>query len=299
MRAPQVIVWFTAVVFGCAVASPLPAQDVDRDFVSMDQRIQQLIGVLSEDPDCKAADTAIRLVLEILYGGLRPLPSADLLRETLAADRKIAEAEVSVAGALERFAQGSRCPDQQALAVDLKLFIEQMNEVAVAVGRVTIGCGVGKPCPGLVPMLDEATGHELRGDPEKKLYPSFSLKLRSPFVPWASVYSWQEDVFPTEPIPPGECVAIVKETRGLMLKVHLERIDVVRDPWATALLARGTRVPIWALEWIPSQYVKTWNVCNVVKPRLETTVTQRVKQDIPLTYFWRYYHAQPAGKKGY
>lgn len=303
--------FFTVIASTFLILTLLPAdlsaQQARQDFISMEQRIEQLIGILSDNADCKTADTAIRLGLETLYGGLRPLPSADLRAETIAADRRIAEAEQGFAAMLEEFVQGGRCPDQQALALDLKLFIEQMNEVAVAVGRITIGCGVDRPCPDLVPMLDEMTGHERRADLDRVLYPSFSAKLRSPFVPWASVYNWEEDVFPTKPIRPGECVAIVKETRGLMLKIHLERIDVVRDPWATALLARGTKIPIWALEWIPSQYVKTWSICNNVCPwwrrgclaqGLQTTVTQKVKQDVPLTYFWRYFGAQPGKSKG-
>lgn len=78
-----------------------------------------------------------------------------------------------------------------------------------------------------------------------------------------------------------------------MLRLRLVRIDVVRDPWATPMLARGTKIPVFALEWVPSQYGKTWNICNHGEG-LKTTVHQRVKQDGPLTYFWRYY-----GKAGH
>lgn len=139
MKMPRVVACAVITLLGCvSVNGNGVTPNVRPDFVSMDQRIEQLIRVLAANPSCEAADTAIRLGLETVYGGLRPLPSADLPEETLAADRKIAEAEVGFAAALERFAQGDRCPAQQALALDLKLFIEQMNEVAVAVGRITI-----------------------------------------------------------------------------------------------------------------------------------------------------------------
>jgi hypothetical protein len=254
----------------------------------MDDRIEQVLGILEAAPSCEAVGAAIRLGGETLYGGLRPVPSGGLPDLTVEADRKIAQAERKFAELLHGVAQRDDCPEQAALALNLKLFVEQMNEVAVAVGRITIECGVGKPCPDLVPFLDEATGHELRGDPQRVLEPGFSLKLRSPYFPWPTGYDWEEDVTVTDPIGPRECVAVFKETRGLMLRLHLERIDVVRDPWATPMLARGTKIPVFSLEWVPSQYGKTWNICNTGEG-LETTVSQRIKQDIPLNFFWRYY----------
>ena len=102
----------------------------------------------------------------------------------------------------------------------------------------------------------------------------------------------------TEPIELGSCVVVFKETKGLMLRLHFERIIVVTDPWvATFGVPRGTKVPIWRLEWVPSQYVKEWNMCNktiknadgTVTTGIENTVTQRVKQDTALNFFWRFY----------
>ena len=102
----------------------------------------------------------------------------------------------------------------------------------------------------------------------------------------------------TEPIELGSCVVVFKETKGLMLRLHFERIIVVTDPWVTTFgVRRGTKVPIWRLEWVPSQYVKEWNICNkktinadgTVSTGIENTVSQRVKQDIPLNFFWRFY----------
>ena len=89
-------------------------------------------------------------------------------------------------------------------------------------------------------------------------------------------------------------MVVFKETKGLMLKLHLDRIITVTDPWVPFFgKPRGTPVPIWRLEWIPSEYVKEWNICN--RQRADGTVgivsevTQRVKQDVPLNYFWRFY----------
>ncbi len=286
---PTVVLTFTLV-------APAFAQEQSRtDFISMDTRIDQVVRLIESTSNCAAAVSAIQLGMETLYGGLRPVPSRDRRKETIEADRNIARMEVAFADALQKFATSvERCPEAAAMALELKLFVEQMNEVAVAVGKFTINCGVDKPCQDLVPVLDEETGHEVFDRIAKPLKPGFSIKLRSPFVPWNTVLGWEEDVVVTEPIPNGSCVAIFKETRGLMLRLHLARIDVVRDPWATPMLGRGAKIPIWALEWVPSQYGKTWNICNDKEYGLRTTVTQRVKQDIPLNYFWRYY-----GKSGH
>ena len=74
---------------------------------------------------------------------------------------------------------------------------------------------------------------------------------------------------------------------------------IVRDPWVNVFGApRGTRIPIWALEWVPAQYVKEWNICHKVKADgsgsyIDKTVTKRVVQDTPLNFFWRFYRRNP------
>lgn len=288
-----------AVLFTILMFSPalVQAQQQDREFISMKQRLEQVIGIINSTESCQAAATAIGLGMETLYGGLRPVPSRDRLEDTIQADRNIADMERGFAYALQQFIASKRCPEVAGMALDLKLFVEQMNEVAVAVGRITRNCGVGKPCDDIVPMLVEKDGHEKIDQVVGPLRPGFAVKLRSPFVPWNTSLGWEEDVMVTDPIPLGQCVAVFKETRGLMLRLRLVRIDVVRDPWATPMLARGTKIPIFALEWVPSQYGKTWSICNVRGRGLVTNVTQRIKQDIPLNYFWRYYGSTKHYKK--
>ena len=273
---------------------------------------------------------AIDKGMEILYGGLRVLPTKGVPGSE-EAHQRTSDAELKMARALEEYAQGGKCEEQTGRALDLKLFIEQMNEVAQAVAEATRNCGDGQslskpPCDQLIPLLDEATGHEnpavrpppignedpaddqpnaindpgqpdVTSRPIGTIHPSYSVKLRSPFVPrWFG--SWEEDVIATEPIAVGECVVIFKETKGLMLRLHFDRIIIVSDPWvATFGVPRGTEIPVWRLEWVPSQYVKEWNICNkqivyadgTVTNGIENTVSQRVKQDVPLNYFWRFY----------
>ncbi len=162
--------------------------------------------------------------------------------------------------------------------------------MALAVGRITSQCGLGDkpstaPCDALIPALNEATGQLAQpARLPRTLTPPFSVKLRSPFVPSRYTYKWEEDVLVTKPIAAGHCVVVFKETKGLMLRLRFLRLTTVRDPWATPMLARGTQVPIWVLEWVPSEYVKEWNICNSGK-HIDKTVTQRVVQDNPLNFF--------------
>jgi len=305
----------TAIVASCLAAfvlTTMPAAAQDEEMADgagalqsdMEQRLQQLLGVI-RNGKCPAVDGALDLTIDVLYGGLRPLPSKGLPEETEQADQMIRRNEQAVAESLAGLVRSGRCPRQGAEALDVKLFIEEMNEVARAVSEFSRQCDVGdrldeQPCDQLMPLLEPA--HEphhrtYRGDEEEDeqpkaeqaivLAPSFSVKLRSPFIP---VYSrrWEEKVVVTKPIGPGECAVVFKETRGLTVRLHLDRITIVRDPWAAPQLLRGTRVPIWSIEWVPTEYVKEWNICNRgygIKKR----VTRRVVQDTPLNFFWRYY----------
>lgn len=288
------------------------AQPSDRPTSSMEQRLNQVIGVLQEAPTCGAAAAAIDDGMDVLYGGLRPLPSkGDLAEQTENVDHLIAMNEMRFAEALGAFArgggeQGPACDEERRRALDLKLFVEEMNEVAQAVGQFTRQCGAGDsineaPCSDLQSLLDEDTGEapppgarqETLNQQSAVIRPSYSVKLRSPFVPhWFG--RWEEDVRVTEPLAKDECAVIFKETKGLMLKLHFERFTIVRDPWVSVFgVPRGTRIPIWSLEWVPSEYVKEWNICHMGKGEIRKTVTQRVKQDIPLNFFWRFYPKDP------
>lgn len=267
---------------------------------SMEQRMAQILAVLERGEPCEAVGAALDNGLEILYGGLRPLKSKGLEELTQRADTLVSEMEMRLAQALERYGRTGKCPDRQDQALDLKLFIEQMNEVAQAVGAITLRCGEGDnvaqpPCDELQALLDEDTGREIVGTPGQTtiIRPSYSVKLRSPAVaPW--IRRWEEDVRLTQPIGRGECVVVFKESKGLMLRLHYHRIIVVTDPWVTTFgVPRGTRIPIWTISWVPSEYGKEWNICNPEGTGIVKTVTQRVVQDRPLEFFWRRYPKDP------
>lgn len=295
LLTPVVVLVASAIAIGPTTAQT--AEEMERPASLMDARIKQVVEQIETGKNCTAVGAAIGLGLDVLYGGLRPVPSHGALERTVQADKVLGASELRLAAVLGEFLGAGRCPEHAGAALDLKIFVEEMNEVALAVGRITRECGEGAdlrsaPCDQLRPELDELTGHR----PDAKAVPrriavGYSVKLRGPFIP-RYVHRWEEDVLTTEPIDTGQCVVVFKETKGLMLQLVFVGVTVVADPWATATLARGTRIPIWSLRWIPSEYVKEWNICNTGRG-IEKTVTQRVKQDIPLNYFWRYYPKSP------
>ena len=242
---------------------------------TMEQRLEQIIEVLEEGQP-GPVDAAMDGLMENLYGGLRILPSfhppVDLpgggaVNPTEQWHVQTEILEMQLAGTLEDFAaKEKKNPDQRRRALDL--LIEQINEVARAVGEVTLApeCQpdpvdkqiINTDClEQFQPLMNEADGHEVPpGTGATPVETGYSVKLRSPLVPSWFGNDWEEDVLITEPIAMGQCVVIFKETKGLMLRIHFRGVTVVRDPWATPALPRGTLVPIWAIEFVPSEYGK-------------------------------------------
>jgi hypothetical protein len=282
--------------FGLNTPATVDAQGTDGQFTTMQARIDQSLRVLNNGtPGAQRA--AVEDLMEVLYGGFRVLPSPGD-ENTERWHQMSSDNERKVAGALEAFAlKGGRNvdPEVQQYAMDLKLFVEQMNEVANTVAEATRFCPEGvtlqeEPCFQLQALLDEDNGNErvvgqLANRPV--VVPGYSVKLRSPFLPrWGNV--WDEEVQVTDPIGRFECAVVFKETRGLMLRLYFDRVITVSDPWATPQQPRGTLIPVWRMEWVPSEYVKTFNYCNV-DGKVVNSVDMRVVQDVPLKYFWRFY----------
>jgi len=273
------------------------AQDDEVALGGMEQRIGQVMEALNPGQPCNVVRNALDLAPEVLYGGLRVLPSKGDER-TFQVDQLIRRHEMMLAEHLRMYALEGGCEEEQGRALDLKIFIEEISEVAAAVGQITRQCGENDSlaqgvCGELVAFLDEERGEIgpariAGGQFGGLLRPSYSVKLRSPFIPqWTR--NIQELVKVTEPIGYGECVSVFKESRGLMLKLHFERIIIVRDPWVSVFGApRGTKIPVWQLEWVPAEYVKSWNLCNQ-GGQIVKTVDTMVKQEEALNYFWRYY----------
>ncbi|HVS82119.1 MAG TPA: hypothetical protein VHE60_10335 [Pyrinomonadaceae bacterium] len=263
---------------------------------TMEQRLNDNLRQLAEAKGCDTERTSVQLLLDAVLANNVPVS-----KET---GPIINEAIARTSQELAKYAQQQgRCAEVQGTALDVKYLLDQVSEVARAVLPIVEQCREGaridkEPCSHLQRLLDEEGGREVFEPPPPTspptniiIKPGFSVKLRGPFVP-PYIREMKEDVRVTNPIGPGLCVVVFKETRGLMLRLIFVRMTVVADPWATPQLLRGTLVPVWALQWVPSEYVKEWNICNVAGT-IKKTVTQRVVQDVPLNYFWRFYPKDP------
>ncbi len=257
----------------------------------MEERLNQQLNIIANTKNPVVFEAAVHAVLEELTANRIPTVTKGLEEQTGEATAAFGEMATRVAQTLDEAIQ--RFPKSGPNIVAVKRTVEHLAEMVEAISAITRECGEGdslneRPCDELIPLLDEETGHEINGRGEEKIIAPYTLKLRGPAIPRGGS-PWQEDISVTPAIARGECVAIFKETRGLMLRLRLERIIIVNDPWQSVFgVPRGTRIPIWTLEFVPAQYGKTWNICNE-DGLLTTTVSQRVKQDVALNYFWRYF----------
>lgn len=262
---------------------------------TMDQRLEGLVRQL-DVKGCDSEKTTIELLTDAVTANNVPIS-----RET---NQLVIGAIAKASDGLAKYIQQvGRCADAQGRAVGLKYELDQLSDVVTAVSSVVDKCTEGarvdrEPCSQLQRGIDEEAGREVFEPPPPTspptnviIRPGFWVKLRGPFVP-PTIRNMQEDVRVTNPIGPGQCAVVFKETKGLMLRLIFVRMTVVQDPWATPQLLRGTLVPVWALQWVPSEYVKEWNICNL-NGTIKKTVTQRVVQDVPLNYFWRFYPKDP------
>lgn len=159
----------------------------------MEKRLAQVTAILANEGAGRAAhEAALDDAMEVLYGGLRVLPTkGPAFEQMTAADAAVSAAEQQLSQALERYANGGAAGDLRGRALDLKLFIEEMNEVSAALTQFTSKCGEGDradepPCDDLQKILNEENGEEVFAGPFVRAFTrSYSVKLRSPRVaPW-------------------------------------------------------------------------------------------------------------------
>lgn len=272
-----------------AADQPMPTPDS-----SMQQRVDEIILILKSNPSCSTAQGALEHLIEVWSGGFVVEPTkGDALQQTTQANLVTRQNAMRIVDALQAYisAAGPDCAAKR-LAVDIKIFIEELDEVMVAAGQVTIRCGLNDICPPLQPLLDEATGAvaAVAATPARlgPIVPGFVVKLRSPFMP-TNFTGNEEEMVVTPALSRGQCAAVVKETRGLMVLLRFDGIIIVTDPWVSTFgVPRGTVVPVWRLEWVPAEFIKEVDICNTAQGIVKT-VTQRVVQDTALDFFWRYF----------
>jgi hypothetical protein len=121
-----------------------------------------------------------------------------------------------------------------------------------------------------------------------------SREVRSPFFISSSVFDTNpghEASFNIPPLSAGQCSVILKEIRGFKVMVKPQRINIWMMPWFPAVGCNNGAL-IWTWEWIPAEFIKAINVCNVAtsnraRASISVTATTQIVHDRQLLFFWR------------
>jgi len=120
----------------------------------------------------------------------------------------------------------------------------------------------------------------------------FHREVRSPFFMGINLAGINSSATPGEAISetdslwPGECQAVLKETRGVKAIVRPVKVPIWVEPWSARASIVGTTL-IWFWEFVPAQFIKTVEVCND-NNSITTTVDTQVHVDRGLMHFWRF-----------
>ncbi len=110
-----------------------------------------------------------------------------------------------------------------------------------------------------------------------------SIAVRGPFQYIPPVGECGEKSFQL-PVECGGCAVVIKEFRGLQLRLVLRLLTTVIEPWFARRRIINTWV--WVLEWVPVQVIKTITVkCGCDDGA--TKVTKTTVLDRELINFWR------------
>lgn len=116
----------------------------------------------------------------------------------------------------------------------------------------------------------------------------FSRQIRSPFPIFTQGgFSPNEVVIDIPALSDGQCAAAVKEFFGVKAVVTARELPIWVEPWFARARIVGTKT-VFALEFIPAEYIKTISVCNN-GGSIETNVDAVTVHDRGLSHFWKFF----------
>ena len=116
----------------------------------------------------------------------------------------------------------------------------------------------------------------------------FSRQVRSPFPIFTrGGFEPNEVVIDIPALSDGQCAAAVKEFFGVKAVVTAREIPIWVEPWFARARIVGTKT-VFALEFIPAEYIKTISVCNNAGS-IETNVNAVTVHDRGLSHFWKFF----------
>jgi len=184
----------------------------------------------------------------------------------------------------------------RSLAIQARNFVQLTKESMMVIGATTQNCNpasadIDTGCRSL--NVADTAGNVF--DP---LAPNTSARhpfqgsreVRSPFFISSTIFNptaGNEATLSTPALYSGQCSAILKEFRGIKVRVQPVTLPIWVSPWLSIRPLLNSQL-IWTWTWEPAEYIKTISICNcngVVGTK--TTVATQIVLDNQLLYFWK------------
>ena len=193
----------------------------------------------------------------------------------------------------------NKAADSRVAAADARNFLQITREALLVIGAQTAFCDP----EALASLGCEFVQHDDEGgasDPivafsdgggTFDIIEEFAREVRSPFFYGIPQLGPQEDIIIPEPLAAGDCVPIVKETRGVKVVVRPVNIPMWVEPWFARAAIVGVET-VWVWEFVPAEFVKTISYCNDAG-----TITQAIDMELirdrPMMHLWKFFAKDP------
>ena len=123
-----------------------------------------------------------------------------------------------------------------------------------------------------------------------KIWDGWYREIRSPYTPVVTHpngFTPEENIIvPPGPIGDGECSTVVKEIQGIKSILRPVKIPIWQEPWTSRAQIIGES-PIWVIDFVPAEFVKNLNYCNV-NGEIVFDYDINVIIERELLHFWNY-----------
>jgi len=175
-------------------------------------------------------------------------------------------------------------------AHEARNFLQVLLEATSTIANETEFCDPLAPevdLPDCAKLLDGDEGLTI-----DLVYGGFAREVRNPFFYGIFLSPTpQEDVRVIPALKNKECSAVMKETAGWKVVVRPIKIPIWIEPW----FARATIVgftTVWVWEYIPMEFIKTIEYCNINSDIVQQIETE-VVIDRALMHMWKFWPKDP------
>ena len=261
----------------------------------MDQKLDDAIDILERGrAGQNQHEQAIDQIMEALFvSNVVPLPTNTNGNDNDPDEQDFDDFQEDMDRAIEALrkhvnASTKGTDETKADAQDARNFLQLTQEALQAIAGQTAFCdpGNGTNLQGIgcdFLEADDEGGARI----DDVLDGIFSRQLRSPFPIFTNAsLTPDEVVINTGPLADGECSGTIKEFFGIKAVVTARTLPVWVEPWFARARIVGSKT-VFALEFVPAEYIKTIQVCND-SGSLQTDVSAVTVHDRGLMHFWRF-----------